>query len=79
MWVRENWGADVLTFAAMLLFIGGLLLMKTWPITGFLVMVCGIALGGKAVRTPDDMEWFAGLCLLCGAIYSTYLFAVKLL
>lgn len=72
-------GADVLTFAAMLLFIGGLLLMKTWPITGFLVMVAGIALGGKAVRTPDDMEWFGGLCLMLGAIYSVYLFAVKLL
>lgn len=68
----------MLTFAAMLLFIGGLLLMKTWPITGFLVMACGIALGGKAVRTPDDMEYFGGLCLMLGAIYSVYLFAAKL-
>lgn len=69
----------MLTFAAVVLLIAGLLLMKTWPITGFLVLVGAIALAGKAVRTPDDMEWFGGLCLMLGAIYSVYLFAVKLL
>ena len=72
-------GADVLTFAAVVLLIAGLLLMKTWPITGFMVLVGAIALAGKAVRTPNDMEWFAGLCLMLGAIYSVYLFAAKLL
>lgn len=69
----------MLTFAAVVLLIAGLLLMKTWPVTGFLILVGALALGGKAVRTPDDMEWFGGLCLMLGAIYSAYLFAVKLL
>lgn len=69
----------MLTFAAVILLIAGLLLMKTWPIAGFLIFVGALALGGKAVRTPDDMEYFGGLCLMLGAIYSVYLFAAKLL
>lgn len=53
--------------------------MKTWPISGFLVTVAAIALAIKAVRTPDDAEWFGGLCLMLAGVYSIYLFAVKLL
>lgn len=66
------------TFAAIVLFIAGILLMKSWPILGFLVLVAGIALGGKAVQTPDDMEWFGGLGLLCGLIGSAVLVISKI-
>lgn len=68
----------VLTLSAIVLFIAGILVMKSWPITGFLILVAGIALGGKAVQTPDDMEWFGGLCLLCGLIGSAVLVISKI-
>lgn len=67
------------TSAAVILLIAGIILMKTWPVSGFLVVVAAIALAMKAVKTPDDIEWFGGLCLMLAGAYSIYLFAVKLL
>lgn len=71
-------GMGMWTLTAVILFIAGLLLLKTWPISGFLAIVGALALTIKAVKTPDDMEWFGGVCLLLGAIYSTYLWIAKL-
>jgi hypothetical protein len=72
-------GVAVLTFAAVVLLIAGLLLMKTWPIAGFLVLVAAMLAGGKAVKRPGDIEWFMGCCLALSCVYSVYLYAVKLL
>lgn len=79
-WVPAFYGrTEVLTLVAVILLIAGLLTMKVLPVLGFLMLVAGIALGGKAVNTPDDVEWFGGACLMLGGVYTIYLFALKLL
>ncbi len=68
----------MLTLAALVLFIYAFVIMKTSPIYGFLVICLSVYLGGKAVRRPDDIAWFTGICLgICG-IYTIYLFASKI-
>lgn len=52
------------TFITLILWIGGLIAVKASFFLGGSMMILGVASAAKAFDTPDDIEYFMGLCFL---------------